>query len=171
MQKLCAFYAPSTIRKLPSSHSFRRAVLDDLDALAEFESLCFDEARRDTRGAIRYSLTHPRFETWVLKNREGRVDASLFLRPYHSSLRIYSLATHPDLRGLGWGNRLLDFAVERAKDRHIGRLSLEVDASNPQLLEWYQNHGFYIWTYLHDYYGEDRSGWRMRRDISLREGP
>lgn len=139
--------------------------MQDLERLVELEALCFDPVRRDPRSTLRRSLLNARHETWILDGPGGKPLAALFLRRVRKSLRIYSLATHPDLRGQGWGNRLLDWSISRALDFGASPLMLEADASNPGLVSWYERHGFRRIQLLPSYYAPGRDAWRLAREI------
>lgn len=143
----------------------RRAALEDLERVLELEALCFDPVRRDSRSTIRRSLANPRHEAWVLGGPGDKIDAALFLRHVRNALRVYSVATHPMLRGQGWGNLLLDWAISRAVAQGKDSVTLEADASNPELMAWYERHAFRRARFLPSYYAPGRDAWRLAREI------
>jgi ribosomal-protein-alanine N-acetyltransferase len=53
-----------------------------------------------------------------------------------------NLAVAPEWRRRGLGARLLEFAVERAGERGVERIYLEVRVSNAAARELYEKHGF-----------------------------
>ena len=159
----------SPLERVPSSASprrfaprFRQAALGDLAPLLELELACFDEARRDTPAAIRRSLASSRIEVWVLDGPAGGIDAALFLKPVRKSLSVESLAVRPGMRGRGVGRSLLEWAANRARAQAAGRLTLDADASDPDLLGWYERHGYQRSALMVSFYGPGRDAWRMR---------
>lgn len=148
-----------------SEKPLRLAGLEDLQKLLELEALCFDPVRRDSPLTVRRSLGNPRHEVWVLDGPGGRLNAALFLRPERKALRIYSVASHPSLRGQGMGNLLLDWAISRGLERGVCRLVLEADAANPDLVGWYERHAFQRSRLLGSFYAPGRDAWRLEREL------
>lgn len=146
----------------------RLATPGDLDHLLALEQDCFDPDRRDTRETIRNSLRNAQHETWIGSEfGDHRIGAALFLRKTRKTLRVYSLSTHPDLRGQGWGNHLLAFAYVRAQALNCNQMSLEVDAAHPELVDWYARKGFIRTKFLESYYETGRHAWRMKCPVSF----
>ncbi len=112
---------------------------------------------------IRRSLANPRHEVWVAEQNgvAGELAGALFLRRKGRTLRLHSLAVHPDRQGGGIGRRLLDIAFRRVAETGADRMVLEADASRPQLVAWYERHGFRKLRRLPGYYGEGRDAWRL----------
>lgn len=148
-----------------SAQPLRLASVEDLKRLLDFEALCFESSRRDTPSTIRRTLTSQRDEVWILDGPSDRIDASLYLRLQQKALRIFSVATHPDLRGKGWGNRLLDLSLSRAQAHGKRLLTLEADASNPDLVGWYERHTFRKARLLPSYYAPGQDAWRLVREV------
>jgi ribosomal protein S18 acetylase RimI-like enzyme len=148
-----------------SARPLRLATVEDLKQLLQFEALCFEPTRRDTPATICRILTNPRHEVWVLDGPEERIDASLYLQPIRNALRIFSVATHPILRGQGWGNRLLDWTIARAVMHGKKRLTLEADAGNSELIAWYERHAFQRTRLLPSYYAPGQDAWRLVREL------
>ncbi|MEZ5326014.1 MAG: N-acetyltransferase [Verrucomicrobiales bacterium] len=141
-----------------------------MDSLIALERDCFDTDRRDTRSTIRNSIVNPQHEIWVESAfPDQRICVAIFLRRIRETLRIYSLSTHPNVRGQGWGNHLLHFAKERAQAADCRQLSLEADASLPALIDWYERNGFHRVKFLESYYDTNRHAWRMRCPVEPNE--
>lgn len=148
----------------------RPAGSGDLAALLELEISCFDEDRRDTPEEVRGSLADPRREVWVLDGPGGRIDGALFLRMARRWLSIESLATRPEMRGQGLGRRLLEWAEHRARLRPGRRVILEADASDPELLGWYERHGYRRTSLVVSFYSPGLDAWRMCRQTEVEKG-
>ncbi len=67
-------------------------------------------------------------------------------------LHIHNLAVHPQYRRKGFGNRLLRVLLSHAKERGIGRATLELRLSNQVARELYQKHGFRMAAIRRGYY-------------------
>jgi ribosomal protein S18 acetylase RimI-like enzyme len=147
-----------------SPHCLRPAGPEDFDHLRFLEHVCFVPSRRESDRALRHALRSPFQEVWLL--RTGGVPAgALMLRLHPRTLRIFSIAVHPDFRGQGLGDRLLARAVKRARERKASRMVLEVDAKNSSLVDWYARHGFTPVRKLPGYYGSRSPGLRMECDL------
>lgn len=152
---------------LPPLSTLRRADRKDLDALYGLELLCFEPRRRDARRTLEEAFDHGR-EVWVIECR-GKIRASLFLRPVKKTLRIYSIATFPSYRGMGFGRLLLEKAMDQARSGGFDRLSLEADAASESLLSWYERFGFVRHQFLPDFYGAGGDAWRLRLSLPTSE--
>lgn len=138
------------------------ARLEDLEALMALEASCFSPARQESRSGVRRSILSPHQELWVLRGN-GRVAASMTLRKFRKTLRLYSLAVSPEFRGRGFGEYLVRHAAERAGVLRIPRLSLEVDAAEERLQRLYLRLGFTCHQRLPHYYGPGHDAFRFVR--------
>jgi ribosomal protein S18 acetylase RimI-like enzyme len=57
---------------------------------------------------------------------------------------LQAIAVQPDRRGAGVGSRLLDAALEQARDSGAGRIALDVDAANGRARRLYERYGFQV---------------------------
>ena len=138
----------------------RRAGLDDLAALVDLEALSFPPERRESRASWRNSLLSPHQSVWIA--RAGEVAAAaMTLRLHPAAVRIFSLAVHPGHRGAGLGSVLMRRAFAEARGRKALRLTLEVDADDRRLVDWYAACGFALAGRLPDYYGPGLDAVRM----------
>jgi ribosomal protein S18 acetylase RimI-like enzyme len=64
------------------------------------------------------------------------------LRLHPTAVRIFSIAVHPAHRGAGLGSALLRRAFAEARCRKALRLTLEADADDRRLVDWYAGCGF-----------------------------
>ncbi|MGC9452018.1 MAG: GNAT family N-acetyltransferase [Oceanipulchritudo sp.] len=142
----------------------RRGRPDDLPALLELETACFEEERRDSPKVFRHSMGSPFQEIWIAEE-DNELLGSLFLRFHPHTCRIHSIAVSPSARGRGIGARLLEKARARARARGCARMSLEADARNSNLLHWYQQNGYKITKTLPDYYTPGWHGCRLTRNL------
>lgn len=59
-------------------------------------------------------------------------------------LMISKIYVDADFRGLGLGKQLMDFAIERGKEKHLKTLWLTVNKYNTNSIEWYKHLGFNV---------------------------
>lgn len=138
----------------------RRAGPDDLAALLDLETRSFPPERRESRASWRRSLVSPHQSVWIA--RTGKVAAAaMTLRLHPAAVRIFSIAVHPAHRGAGLGSALIRRAFAEARGRMALRLTLEADADDRRLIDWYAGCGFAPAGRLPDYYGPGRDAVRM----------
>lgn len=129
------------------------------------EESCFEPARRDSPAALKASLANPKHEVWVAREK-GVLLGSLFLRKLKRSIRIHSIAVAPSAQGRGLGTQLMRRALQRASASGVEHITLEADANNRTLLDWYAGFGFKRMIRLPGYYGRGRDAIRMRHSLS-----
>ena len=57
-------------------------------------------------------------------------------------LRIYSIAVHPDFRGKGLGQALMDQTIRTANECKAAKITLEVKVTNAAAIALYMKNGF-----------------------------
>lgn len=134
----------------------------DLPALEALESLVFTPERQESRRGLARSLKSPFQEVWVVRGPQ-RIVASTTLRLHPKSLRVYSLAVHPDCRGQGLGELLMEKTLKRARTLKKSFIRLEADAGNPRLISWYQRLGYHFVCEIPAYYGPGTSAHRLQK--------
>ncbi len=140
----------------------RDAVEADIDFLVALEATCFPEHRRSTRRSIRNSLLRTGQRVLLIEDAARSTcmgAATLFY--YKKTLRLYSIAVLPAHRGSGAGYFLLQHILAAARERRYCRVTLEADAADAKLLQWYQRCGFQTILTLPDYYAQGESAVRM----------
>ncbi len=143
----------------------REASFDDLDFLVQLEADSFACHRKSTRRSIRTSLSSANQQVYLLEkvknsHQSCSIGAAIVFF-YKRSLRIYSIAIHPDYRGHGMGDFLLRYIMGVAQLRGYERVTLEADADNAKLIAWYEHFSFSISRQLPDYYAPGEAAVRM----------
>ena len=140
----------------------RDAVEADLGFLVALEAACFPEYRRSSRRSIRNSIQRPGQRVLIVENasRTACIGAATLLY-YKKTLRLYSIAVLPAHQGSGAGYCLLQHILADARERHFARVTLEADAANDKLQQWYRRCGFEVVLTLPDYYAMGEPGVRM----------
>ncbi len=149
--------------------SIRKAVMSDLEALVGLEKQCFDPDLCFCRRQIRRLIA--KVCTMVAIDEAGQIVAQVsFLRRLSPSacvsVRLYSLAVAPQVRGRGVARTILSEALQHFVDKQTIRVSLEVEAGNP-VARLYRSVGFKEEKILPHYYGQNRDGVRMVIDKTL----
>ena len=75
--------------------------------------------------------------------REDRVAGYAVLSVAAGEAHILNLCTDPDFRSLGYGERLLDELLHRARSASVREIFLEVRPSNETALALYRKKGFH----------------------------
>ena len=145
----------------------RKANIDDLEFIKSLEKLSFPEFQQSSLVALKRSLSSQNQSVFIAETEEGKAAGALILFVFKRSIRIYSIAVHQDFRNLGFGELLLSYAVDFAKQFQKERLFLEVDAQNQLLIDWYAKRGFYLLEKLTDYYQIGRDAYRMEMSLQL----
>lgn len=150
--------------KTTSDLIFREATPSDIPALLNIERASFAPHRQSTRKSLRLSLASSFQSVWVAEKNEGgavRLVAAAILYPHKKRLRIYSIAVDPSCRGGGVGQALMSKIREIAEFRGCREISLEADAADTRLVNWYGQQGFTFLKTLPDYYAPGEDAVRM----------
>ena len=90
-----------------------------------------------------YAQELARCEPWLVDGADG-LAAVLMLTPRADDLYIDNIAVAPQEQGLGFGNILLDFAVERARHHQRTTIRLTTNARLARNIDWYRRKGFAV---------------------------
>lgn len=145
--------------------SIRVASLQDLPELLKLEQDSFTAEKAAARRSLRLSITSRHQEVYILES--NRVLGSIVMQFYKYTARVYSIAVAKECRGQGCGKRMLKYCENVARSRGIYTISLEVDAEEVFLIEWYKRQGFAFKKQLEDYYGEKHHAFRMIKTIDV----
>ena len=151
----------------------RRSTPDDLDLLLQLEQKAFPYFQQSPRRTLDLSLKSTFQQVWIAEDADGDVlksVGSLILYLYKKTIRIFSIVVDPDYQGQGVGKKLLNHARDIALTKGAERISLEVNASDRKLIEWYKKEGFESTELLSDYYEDGRDGLRMVSELPKPEG-
>lgn len=120
----------------------RRMTLTDVPAVAEIDRLSFSLPWPER--SFRYEVSeNPAARPWVAEV-DGRVAAMLVLWLLVDEAHIATIATHPDFRRQGIGERLLLHALVAAREEGAARAFLEVRAGNLAAQAFYKKYGFVV---------------------------
>lgn len=142
----------------------RRSDLSDINALIDLERRAFPEYQQSSRRTLALSLKSSFQQVWVVENDspdDHNILGCLILYMYIRSIRIFSIVVDPGSQGKGVGKMLLEKARSIAHEKEADRITLEADADNQKLINWYKKEGFESTELLKDYYREGKDGLRM----------
>lgn len=79
---------------------------------------------------------------------------------------ITTIAVHPEYRGIGAGNLLIESLIELCKIEHVNSMTLEVRKSNIPAQNLYKKYGFLECGVRKSYYGDNKEDaiimWKYR---------
>jgi ribosomal-protein-alanine N-acetyltransferase len=73
---------------------------------------------------------------------DGRVSGYTIMSIAASEAHVLNLCVHPDVQHLGYGRRLLNALLKKARDSNVEKVFLEVRPSNTVALALYHSVGF-----------------------------
>ena len=109
----------------------RKAQQSDIPAILEIEWECFRED----------SFSKEQF-AYLISRSKGIAYVSLLFHGGTHYLRIYSIAVHPDFRGKGLGQALMDQTIRTANECKAAKITLEVKVTNAAAIALYMKNGF-----------------------------
>lgn len=119
---------------------FRRMKHEDVPAVHEIDQLSFSLPWPER--SFRYEVKeNPASRGWVAEV-DGRIAAMLVLWIILDEAHIATIATHPDFRRRGIGERLMVMALISAREEGARRAFLEVRAGNHGAQALYRKYGF-----------------------------
>ena len=137
----------------------------DFPSLCALDRLCFPEGIAYTPEEIELGLSQ-RGAFSLLAEVEQRVVA--FVLAYQKKLligHIVTLDVHPDFRQRGIGNRLMERAEQRLRERQAERIILEVGVGNETALRFYKKLGYVIKRLLPHYYSDRSDAHLMEKTV------
>ena len=120
----------------------RLAEIDDIPSIMEIEQICFDKDSFSKRQFV-YLISQAKGYFCVAEYQQ-RVGGyfSVLINQRACSLRIYSIAVHPDYRGRELGQVLMDQTIQTAGECKAAKITLEVKVTNTSAIGLYMKNGF-----------------------------
>ncbi len=118
----------------------RRMTLEDVPAVHEIDMLSFSLPWPER--SFQFELSqNPVSRGWVAE-ADGKIIAMLVLWLIMDEAHIATIATHPNYRRQGIGERLMLVALQAARAEGASRAFLEVRAGNAAAQTMYKKYGF-----------------------------
>jgi ribosomal-protein-alanine N-acetyltransferase len=128
------------IPKDTSGLIIRKMTFDDLEQVIAIDQMSFSLPW--PQRSFQFELTdNPASRCWVAE-LDGRVVGMLVGWLIVDEIHIATLATHPNFRKQGIGEKLLSFTLQSAKDEGAVSSFLEVRESNSAALKMYRKFGY-----------------------------
>jgi len=99
-------------------------------------------------------------------SKESQVIGYVGFRFQPTEAHVSTIAVHPDWRGKGLGELLLLTAMEKALERGVSVVSLEVRPSNQVAQYLYHKYGFRFTGVHRGYYRDGEDAWLMEVEIN-----
>lgn len=126
-------------REDPGSMQFTRMQVTDLKEVLAIEYAVYPFPW--TNGNFLDSLNSG-YETWVLRDSAHDLVGYFLMMPAVDEAHLLNITVHADLHGQGIGRTMLDYIVERTRDKGLASVLLEVRPSNQRALTIYTRYGF-----------------------------
>jgi len=135
----------------------RKMTLDDVSTVAEIDRISFSLPWPER--SFHYEVSgNPVARCWVAESQDKRIAAMLVLWLIIDEAHVATIATHPDFRRHGIGERILTVALKDAAEAGATHALLEVRERNEAALSMYRKFGFEVAGRRPKYYrdnGED----------------
>ncbi len=151
---------------MPGNIRIRRGRPSDLAGLLALEEACFQPWRRASPRSLLRSLRSPRQSVWVVDGGGDGLAALLVLWHHKRRIRVYDVATRPDLQGQGIGLALMAHTERLARKGGARDVSLEADAKDAPLIRWYRHQGYAVVDRMPHFYVGGRPAVRMRKPVA-----
>ncbi|MCX7904650.1 MAG: ribosomal protein S18-alanine N-acetyltransferase [Caloramator sp.] len=139
-----------------SDFLLRDMKLEDIDDVVKIEHLSFKTPW--TYEAFLSEITRNKVAKYRVIEKEKRVVGYYGLWLLYGEGHITNIAVHPEFRGIGLGNMLLEDIISISRENKIQALTLEVRVSNTVAINLYKKYGFVEVARRKGYYsdtGED----------------
>ncbi|WP_051350593.1 MULTISPECIES: ribosomal protein S18-alanine N-acetyltransferase [Caloramator] len=143
------------VRRL-SEYIIEDMKLEDIDGVYEVEVLSFKTPW--SKEAFQTELTRNSCAVYKVLKYKGKVIGYAGMWCMIDEGHITNIAVHPEFRGAGFGEKLVDVLIDEAKRRNINAMTLEVRVSNLPAINLYKKKGFTCVATRKGYYqdtGED----------------
>lgn len=144
----------------------RELTLSDVEAAARIDCRCF---------AAWIAYPYEIFEECILSascesvgvEEEGAL-AGFFIVFYSGpySAQVITIDVDPDFRGMGFGKVMMEELENRARQKGVRRMFLQVSVKNHPAQSLYKKFGYHVRRILYHYYGPGYHAYLMEKDLS-----
>lgn len=119
--------------------NIRHLTEKDIDGVVEIEEFSFSTPW--TKGAF-YKELENKLARYVVAEIDGKIAAYGGIWLVVDEGHITNIAVHPDFRGRGLGDKIIEAVIEECKKNSIISMTLEVKVSNYAAQSLYRKYGF-----------------------------
>lgn len=123
-----------------NEYSILSAGIEHIDGIVAIESLSFKTPW--TRDAFVYEFTRNKCAKYIVILSGGMVAAYGGMWLMIDEAHITNIAVHPEFRGAGLGNLLMEKMIELSKSEGAASMTLEVRRNNIPAISLYKKYGF-----------------------------
>lgn len=135
-------------------YSFDRMNPADLDSVLEIEKNSFTQPW--TRQMFENEMRGNPFSEPVVLRAGGKIAGYCCLWFMFEECHVLDFAVSPSRRREGWGEKMLDWIIQKSRDKGARKILLEVREGNQPARTLYQHAGFEEIAVRKDYYSEPR---------------
>jgi ribosomal-protein-alanine N-acetyltransferase len=143
---------------------------EDLEAAYRLDQACFEPGIAYSRDQLRSFLSQRAAVALVAETENGLAGFAIGHRS-GSSGHIVTIDVAKADRRRGAARMLLSEMLRRLRSDGVRRVRLEVDLRNAGAIRFYEKMGFRTTRTLTSYYGKDRDGLEMVRELSRSPNP
>ncbi len=125
----------------------------DIEGIVEVEEICFPTPW--SKNAFQKELEN-KLARYMIVEMENKIVAYGGIWFIVDEGHITNIAVHPEYRGLGLGNEIVEALVKECKKNNIISMTLEVRASNHVAQNLYKKYGFKLAGIRPEYYTDNR---------------
>lgn len=111
----------------------------DIDDLVEIEELCFHTPW--TKNSLKQELKN-KLARYKVIEKNSKIVAYAGIWFVVDEGHITNVAVHPEQRGLGYGNQVIEALIDECANSNIISMTLEVRKSNETAIKLYKKYGF-----------------------------
>jgi len=136
---------------------------DDLSALIELEKEAFGHENSLINRTVEKAITS--YDQVVFVIEIVTVVGYIVANVHNKSVRLNSLTVKKTMQNKGYGRLLMTHFEMFALNEEKEIITLEADARNIRLINWYANIGYHISNFVEDYYGRGLPAYLMTKKL------
>ena len=131
----------------------RKMLARDLEEVMDIEHRCFSVPW--SKEAFQMEVEKNKFARYIVAEFETKIVGYGGMWMIMDEAHITNIAVHPDFRGRGFGDQLVEGLIHAAHGEGIQRLTLEVRKSNVIAQNLYKKYGFTLCGIRSRYYKDN----------------
>ena len=136
----------------------RKFKISDLDRILEVEKSSFSASHAYSERRFK-SLYRAHPDDFIVAGKENKIIGYIIAYSKRGFLEFNSIAVDKNYRGMGIGSRLMNFVLEKFKNRGFKKAFLEVITTDKKVISFYEKRGFQIKKTLKGFYKDGASAY------------